>query len=164
MAAQGIDIVPSWTNDFKIVYRLHYYGRTAKKRAGKIRFKGDHIEVPVWVFTDHTPIDMAAQGLAHDKIHKLMKDVAYVNLTDDFFSNLENYGERIENSIRWVKNCANFPCVIFDLRNNTGGYFAVLEALMNRYMGYHWMSIFAPQHTMLMYRAELIFISHGSRA
>lgn len=137
LAAQGIDIVPSWTNDFKIVYRLHYYGRTAKKRPEKIRFKGDHIEVPVWVFTDHTPIDMAAQGLAHDKIHKLMKDVAYVNLTDDFFSNLENYGERIEKLHKMGKKLRKFPCVIFDLRNNTGGYFAVLEALMNRYMGYH---------------------------
>ena len=134
LVEHNIDIVPAWTNDFKVIYRLHYYGRTARKRPEAICFKGGHKETPIWTFSQQVPLDMAARGYAHDKVYKI-NGVAYVNLTDDVFQEYDPY-DRVETYREMGEKLAKYRCVIFDLRNNTGGYSMYIEALIHRYLGY----------------------------
>lgn len=127
----GMDMVRCWTNDFKVIYRLHYYGRTARKRPEVIHFKKNRTETPVWTFTQQVPLDMAAQGYAQDQIYDI-NGVGYINLTDNVYTDYDQ--DRVDAYAELGKNARDYNCLILDLRNNNGGFFAYLYNFVSGYL------------------------------
>lgn len=116
-----IEIVPCWTDNFELIYRLHYFGRTAKDRPQTVVFKGKKkTEVaPVWVMTDLMGIDMAAAGYPVGEL-KTINDVPYVNMCDLAFD--EDDEKLYKKYEKMGKKMGKAKLGIIDLRNNEGGY------------------------------------------
>ncbi len=137
MREAGIEMVPCWTKNFKIVYRLHYYGRTLLARPAEARFKDGSKLAANWVFSTQMGLTPTQLGYPEGEL-TMINDVPYVNLSGDVYSEADPDTPSTQRFKEIGETMREYSCGIIDLRYNGGGHPYPLQYLLAGYNDMHY--------------------------